>query len=254
VGIGELRARLDACGKTSPLVDLPAGGSVGGALAADPFGADWTLDRRLASLVTFRLRARPECERVIAAPVATLEAGLAAFADTHGTLEPAGAALVREGGGFALVFRLLGDERAVERTAELLPGDAVGPETWTRVRDRLVEPPAPGRARVRLAARRSDVGELCRLASAAAGAASLRSVHPLAGSVVLEVDDPELPALSAAAAGAGALFAAERASGAGPAPCDVFGAPPDALALMRAVKARFDPQRVLAPGRFVGGI
>jgi glycolate oxidase FAD binding subunit len=63
-----------------------------------------------------------------------------------------------------------------------------------------------------------------------------------------------LPALSAAAARADALFAAERAPGAGPPPCDVFGAAPDSLALMRAVKARFDPQRVLAPGRFVGGI
>jgi glycolate oxidase FAD binding subunit len=49
VRIGELRARLDACGKTSLLTDLPADGSVGGALAADPFGADWTLDRRLGN-------------------------------------------------------------------------------------------------------------------------------------------------------------------------------------------------------------
>jgi FAD/FMN-containing dehydrogenase len=34
----------------------------------------------------------------------------------------------------------------------------------------------------------------------------------------------------------------------------VYGSPPDSLALMRAVKARFDPQRVLSPGRFVGRI
>ena len=36
--------------------------------------------------------------------------------------------------------------------------------------------------------------------------------------------------------------------------CDAFGAAPPALALMRALKARFDPARVLSPGRFVGGI
>lgn len=34
----------------------------------------------------------------------------------------------------------------------------------------------------------------------------------------------------------------------------VWGAPPAALAQMRALKARFDPNGTLAPGRFVGGI
>jgi glycolate oxidase FAD binding subunit len=33
---------------------------------------------------------------------------------------------------------------------------------------------------------------------------------------------------------------------------DVFGDAPPSLALMRAVKAEFDPNRVLSPGRFVG--
>lgn len=35
---------------------------------------------------------------------------------------------------------------------------------------------------------------------------------------------------------------------------DVWGPPPPALSLMRSVKERLDPQRRLAPGRFVGGI
>ncbi len=35
---------------------------------------------------------------------------------------------------------------------------------------------------------------------------------------------------------------------------DAWGEPPAALATMRALKARFDPRGVLAPGRFVGGI
>ena len=35
---------------------------------------------------------------------------------------------------------------------------------------------------------------------------------------------------------------------------DVFGDAPPSLALMRAVKAEFDPNRVLSPGRFVGKI
>jgi glycolate oxidase FAD binding subunit len=35
---------------------------------------------------------------------------------------------------------------------------------------------------------------------------------------------------------------------------DVWGAPPSALPLMRSVKQRLDPDRILAPGRFVAGI
>jgi glycolate oxidase FAD binding subunit len=35
---------------------------------------------------------------------------------------------------------------------------------------------------------------------------------------------------------------------------DAWGSPPSTLATMRALKARFDPRGVLAPGRFVGGI
>jgi glycolate oxidase FAD binding subunit len=35
---------------------------------------------------------------------------------------------------------------------------------------------------------------------------------------------------------------------------DAWGPPPATLATMRALKTRFDPAGVLAPGRFVGGI
>jgi glycolate oxidase FAD binding subunit len=35
---------------------------------------------------------------------------------------------------------------------------------------------------------------------------------------------------------------------------DAWGAPPSAMPAMRALKTRFDPNRTLAPGRFVGGI
>lgn len=35
---------------------------------------------------------------------------------------------------------------------------------------------------------------------------------------------------------------------------DAWGAPPSTIATMRALKTQFDPQAVLAPGRFVGGI
>ena len=107
---------------------------------------------------------------------------------------------------------------------------------------------------MRLSARSSDTAALCLATAAAVGNEALRGVYPLAGSVVAEVDDATLPRLSAVAERLDALFFAERAPGAGPANCDVFGPAPSSLAQMRAVKARFDPRRVLAPGRFVGGI
>ncbi|MEX2206173.1 MAG: FAD-binding oxidoreductase [Myxococcota bacterium] len=299
VRIGALGARLEACGKTSLLSHLPAEGSFGGALAADPFGPDWSLDRRLPNEVlgievalangalataggrvvknvtgfdlvrlycgslgtlgvitraTFRLRALPECELIVRARFPSLEAGVLAFAGAAVSAEPAGAALRADGEGAELLYRLIGDAKAVERKAAQLPGESAPLETWACLRAALATPPAAGRARVRLSARPSDVAGLCRTASDVAGAASLRALLPLAGSVVLEVEDALLPRLSAAAERVDAVFFAERAPGAGPAPCDVYGAAPDSLALMRAVKARFDPQRVLAPGRFVGGI
>jgi FAD/FMN-containing dehydrogenase len=51
VRLGELSRRATACAKTSVLEDLPPDGTLGGALAADPFGPDWTLDRRLRNEV-----------------------------------------------------------------------------------------------------------------------------------------------------------------------------------------------------------
>ena len=35
---------------------------------------------------------------------------------------------------------------------------------------------------------------------------------------------------------------------------DVWGDPPDSLAIMRSLKDRFDPSGILNPGRFLGGI
>lgn len=52
-----------------------------------------------------------------------------------------------------------------------------------------------------------------------------------------------------------ALGRAQRIASHGPTDTlDAWGEQPATLATMRALKARFDPARVLAPGRFVGGI
>ncbi len=299
VRTAEFARRLEALGKTSALSELASHGTIGGALAADPFGPDWSLDGRLANEIlgieialangeiafaggrvvknvsgfdlarlycgsfgtlgvitraTFRLRAAPECERVISARFPSLESGILAFTGVAASSPPVGAALLTDANGVELLYRLTGDTRSVAREAARIPGDAVSSLRWVELRMSFATPPSAGGARVRLSARPSDVTALCRAAGEAAGADSLRAIFPIAGSVVVEADDGTLPRLFAAAERLDALFFAERARDAGSPPCDVFGPAPDSLALMRAVKARFDPRRVLSPGRFVGGI
>jgi glycolate oxidase FAD binding subunit len=35
---------------------------------------------------------------------------------------------------------------------------------------------------------------------------------------------------------------------------DVWGPPPSAFALLKALKRKFDPEGILNPGRFIGGL
>jgi glycolate oxidase FAD binding subunit len=106
---------------------------------------------------------------------------------------------------------------------------------------------------VQLGARPSDVAVLRRGFAAAAGESAVRLVLPRAGIVLGQAPLASLSAVAELAARAGAALALERAPG-DVLPCDAFGPPPAALELMRALKARFDPARVLSPGRFVAGI
>jgi glycolate dehydrogenase FAD-binding subunit len=52
----------------------------------------------------------------------------------------------------------------------------------------------------------------------------------------------------------GSVVVEEATAAAGAAMFDAWGAQGAGLALHRAVKDRFDPQNMLAPGRFIGGI
>ena len=87
-----------------------------------------------------------------------------------------------------------------------------------------------------------------------AGLGSLRVVLPAAGIVFATVEEQVVERLLAEARRAGWAVVVESCSAALRARIDVFGAEPDALPLMRGLKARFDPDRVLSPGRMVGRI
>jgi glycolate oxidase FAD binding subunit len=86
-------------------------------------------------------------------------------------------------------------------------------------------------------------------------------VYPFVGAAFVSGDCTDVPRLLSALAAARAW--AESAGGTlvtteAPAAIrdafDPWGAPPPSFALMRALKERFDPQRRLSPGGFVGGL
>jgi glycolate oxidase FAD binding subunit len=235
------------------------------------------------STITFRLHPRPETERTVL--FADLDADAVrrvTLALREAQLEPgAVAALVREGGDdlgvrfdgrFELGVRFEGFEAGVrQQSMKLLDlatrqgwrAESLGAEVarafWAR-HDDARESSAGFRAR--LAAQPMD---LERVANAAIGSlfAALevpRCVcYPLLGLAFVagEVLVPGQVAAAVTAAreavpeGSVVLHAAPPEVRAA---VDVWGPPPAALPLMKAVKQRLDPGRRLAPGRFVGGI
>jgi glycolate dehydrogenase FAD-binding subunit len=291
VAVESLARAAAQVGKATSFDTGRPGATVGGAVAVDPVGLDFSHEVRLrddllgievalangelaraggrvvknvtgfdlvrlhcgafgtlgvVTRVTLRLRAAAPASAIACERFGSLGAALEAL-----TRESVGgrAVLRASDGGAELFRRCDGAEEDVAAWRARAPGDAADAGLWSSLQAELDAPPAPGTARVRLGARPSDVTLLCRELGGV-----LRVVLPRAGVVFAVAEQAALPALAALAERAGAVFALERAAGTGPAPCDAFGAAPPALALMRAVKARFDPARVLSPGRFAAGI
>jgi len=235
------------------------------------------------STVTFRLHPRPETERTVLFPDLDADAvRQVALALRQAQLEPgAVAALVHEGGDdlgvrfdgrFELGVRFEGFEAGVRQQAmkllDLATGqrwraESIGAETarafWAR-HDDARESSAGFRAK--LAAQPMD---LERVANAAIGSlfAALevpRCVcYPTLG-LAFVAGEVRIAGQVAAAVSAAREAVPEGSVVIHAAPpevraaVDVWGPPPAALPLMRAVKQRLDPARRLAPGRFVGGL
>jgi len=233
--------------------------------------------------VTFRLHPRPETERTVLFPDLDADAvRQVALALRQAQLEPgAVAALVHEGGDdlgvrfdgrFELGVRFEGFEAGVRQQAmkllDLATGqrwraESIGAETarafWAR-HDDARESSAGFRAK--LAAQPMD---LERVANAAIGSlfAALevpRCVcYPTLG-LAFVAGEVRIAGQVAAAVSAAREAVPEGSVVIHAAPpevraaVDVWGPPPAALPLMRAVKQRLDPARRLAPGRFVGGL
>jgi glycolate dehydrogenase FAD-binding subunit len=233
--------------------------------------------------VTFRLHPRPETERTVLFPDLDADAvRRVVLALRAAQLEPgAVAALVHEGGDdlgvrfdgrFELGVRFEGFEAGVrQQSMKLLElatrkgwgAESLGAETarafWAR-HDDARESPAGFRAK--LAAQPMD---LERVANAAIGSLFTalevpRCVcYPTLG-LAFVAGEVRVPGQVAAAVTAArealpqGSVVLQAASPEVRAAVDVWGPPPGALPLMRAVKERLDPNRRLAPGRFVGGL
>ena len=205
-----------------------------------------------------RLRARPECERALAAPLGTRTDACAAA--VAAAVEPS----LAPRAGWLLVAELAGDDAAVSQDAARL-GAELGavegsPGGIARLRALQGESFGPIGLRFRLAVLPDRLSEVS-AALARAGAAQL--LYPGSGLVfarfaLAEVDAAWVDRLWSAARRAARAGAGHAVLEAAPTWAkharDVFGEPGDGLAIARALKSRFDPAGVLNPGRFAGGL
>lgn len=223
-----------------------------------------------------RLRPRPACVEVLsaslpvgpegapwapalaAARLPAVRAAALVDASLAAALEPS-----RGGGGWLLVVELAGDEAAVARDARLLAAGSgaapASPGAIARLRALQGETFGPVGLRFRLAvlpdrlaavsARLERVGA-AQLAYPGSGLVYARFALDREGDAA-GVDAAWRAAREAARAGEGAAVL-EAAPAWAKSARDVFGDPPGAMPLLRALKPRFDPAGVLNPGRGPG--
>jgi glycolate oxidase FAD binding subunit len=166
--------------------------------------------------------------------------------------EPDASAVCAEEGGALLLWILEGSEAAVSARASGFEGETADEGAWSEVERSLVSSAGEGAARLRLMERPSDTSSLwSRLVSL--GGRELLAL-PGAGIVFGDVPEDRAPEAVEALRRSRAAVVVERGSPGLKERLDVFDPSPDTLALMRALKARFDPERILSPGRFVGRI
>jgi glycolate dehydrogenase FAD-binding subunit len=229
----------------------------------------------LIGTVTFRLHPSPETEATVAVAVpdaAALRALVAAAVSAQ--LEPVAFAALARAGGFEAGLRFEGFAPGVAEGCERLDAaaralglaparldGAAAAAFWAReeavraegaVRARLAAPPAA------LAALAADA---LRPVASALGAGARASLYPSLGLAFASgtaADAPRAAAAIEAARAALRPLGGHLVLAAAPPPlralADPWGPPPGSLEVMRRLKARLDPERSLAPGRFVGGI
>ena len=165
----------------------------------------------------------------------------------QGQFEPAAVVATRVSGRYQLGIRLEGFEAGVRQQVNALAAEPAPKDLWAaHERDRCAGP-----VRLKLAALPTDLPRVeAALAPLGPDVAFSWYATLGLGFVSGAIDAAAVEALRRALAALHGSVVVE----AGPATLDRFGPPPAAIALHKSIKARFDPQGVFAPGRFVGGI
>lgn len=231
----------------------------------------------LVATATFRLHPLPEEESTVLASGITARGVRALVAGIRkAQLEPTSVVAVWRGAGrFDLAVRFEGFRAGVaeqrESLTEIVRGEADGAceildlsaakDFWER-HDRMR---TSGALRAKVAAPPAGIEQIAAevLPSLLASCDSPAFLWYATLGVGFFCGEPKDATSAAAAVNAARTRLGDLGRGtltltAAPAPvrekADVWGPPPSAIALMKSVKDRLDPQRRLAPGRFVGGI
>ncbi|MBI5288235.1 MAG: FAD-binding oxidoreductase [Chloroflexi bacterium] len=225
--------------------------------------------------VTFKLAPLPkvDCTLAIASPSAAAAQSIISAGHERGLavigaelLSPTAASAVCDRGAWTALLRIAGGGAAVARTldelhdyAALAEGESAEvPGAWDRWR--AVFGPADLSLRVSVAP--SDAGSIAEnLDRRFVGDAAQISATSTAGLVRINLapaDDARAPAIvdhvREIAVERGGVAIVDAAPLAVKQLIDVFGPPRSDIEIMRRLKQRLDPERLLSPGRFVGRI
>ncbi len=215
---------------------------------------------------TFKVRPRPELEEAALMYAGTLGGAADVALAVRDVLDPLWleAGTLERGPGVAVGVGGIAPEIAAARhTIEWVGARGCVAVEWTRdgaaLRRRLgAFPAAPALAVVRTSVLPTEVGATMAELRRISGDVPVLS-HVANGVVRARLDDPEalrriLAELRPAIEAAGGFVVVERARPDAKRRVDVWGHLGPDLALMRRVKAAYDPRGIFAPGRFVGGM
>ena len=197
----------------------------------------------------FRLRALPEAQRSFIREIRSSDDAFRLAGELmQSGVEPEGVMVHASRGIVELLWRLEGPTEDVRERTMRFEGEDAEPGVWPSVEALLVDAPRDGHARVRMLGRASDTGSLWGwLGEHGVPVLAL----PLVGIVLGDLEEPRAEAAVRQAREAGMTVVVERASSPLKARLEAFGFEPGARGLMQTLKRRFDPQGVLAPGRFL---
>ena len=199
---------------------------------------------------TFRLHPLPEASATVRFDGLTPEGVFALVKRARDAqLEPTSVVAIS---GYSLAFRFEGFAKGVEQQTSRLGGERDDGSFWQR-HDAIR---ASGSLRVRIAALPSQIAEVDKAIAPLLGALRNASFAWYAtlglGFVSGDVDDADGASRSLLAARRSLSVVVEKAPS--EMHVEVWGPIPNSFPIMEQLKLRFDPERRLNPGRFVGGL